>query len=75
MTAEERATRLVGRALSIQGAVGIEDDMASLPAWDSMTHMALLLEIEAELGRPLSGDEIGSIDSVRAVAALLATQG
>ena len=63
---------LVARALDIQGSVSLDDDMASLPAWTSLTHVKLILEIEAAIGRVLTAEEIGSIDSVRAVAAVLA---
>ena len=37
-----------------------------------MNHVALLLEIEKELGRPLRSEELGGIDSVRSIARLLA---
>lgn len=69
------ATQLVARALGIQSEVRTDDDMASLPAWDSLAHTALVLEIEAEIGRQLSPEEIAGIDSVAAVAALLAAAG
>ncbi len=73
MTADP--AELVARALDIQGSVSLEDDMSSLPAWTSLTHVRLILEIEAALGRTLTAEEIGSIDSVRAVAAVLAVAG
>lgn len=72
---EATAMALVARALDIQGAVSPEDDMLSLPAWTSLTHVKLIMEIEAALGRELSAEEIGSIDSVRSVAALLGDPG
>jgi acyl carrier protein len=71
VTPEVRAAALIARALNIQGEVALDADMASLPAWDSMNHVAVLLEIEQELARPLLPEEVGSIDSVRAVARLL----
>ncbi len=61
-SSEANATALVARALDIQGQVLLDDDMASLPAWTSLTHVKLILEIEAALGRQLSAEEIGSID-------------
>jgi acyl carrier protein len=70
-----RAAALVARAFNIQGEVAPDADMASLPAWDSMNHVALLMEIEAELGRPLRPEEVGTIDSVGSIAALLAAAG
>jgi acyl carrier protein len=75
MTPESRAAAIVARALGIQGEVPPEADMTSLPAWDSMSHVALLLELEQELGRPLATEEVASIDSVRAVARLFAAAG
>lgn len=71
MNSEIRAAAVIARAFNIQGEVAPDADMASLPAWDSMNHVALLLEIEKELGRPLRSDEIGTIDSVRSIARLL----
>lgn len=70
-TNEARAAAIIARAFNIQGEVPVDADMLSLPAWDSMNHVALLLEIEKELGRPLRSDELGGIDSVRSIARLL----
>ena len=71
MSPDERAAELVGRALDIQGKVSPADTMLSLAAWTSLSHVRLVLELESALGRPLTGDEIASIDSVAAVARLL----
>lgn len=73
MDVDRRAGELVAAALDIQSTVSIDDDMASLQAWTSLTHVRLILEIEVALGRMLGPDEIASIDSVRAVAQLLAS--
>lgn len=67
----DSAAQIVARALDIQGDVRADDDMLSLPAWTSLTHVKLIMELEAALGRELSGEEIGTLDSVKAVAALL----
>jgi len=74
MNAETRAAAIIARALNIQGEVPLDADMSTLPAWDSMNHVALLLEIEAELGRPLRAEELGGIDSVRSIARLFAAE-
>ncbi|RYH03710.1 MAG: hypothetical protein EON57_09530 [Alphaproteobacteria bacterium] len=71
-TAETRAAAVIARAFNIQGDVAPDADMASLPAWDSMNHVTLLLELEKELGRPLRSEEIGGIDSVKSIARLFA---
>jgi len=74
MSSQSRAAAIIARSFNIQGEVSPDADMASLPAWDSMNHVALLLEIETELGRPLRSDEIAGIDSVRSIARLLAAE-
>jgi acyl carrier protein len=74
VTEESRAAAIIARAFNIQGEVAPDADMASLPAWDSMNHVTLLLEIENELGRPLRPEEVGSIDSVRSIARLLGAE-
>lgn len=71
MSAELRAAALGARALDIQGAVLPGDDMDSLAAWSSLAHARLALELEAELGRELTGEEVATITSVAAVAKLL----
>ena len=71
ITAEARAAAIIARAFNIQSEVPLDANMATLPAWDSMNHVTLLMEIEAELGRPLRSDEIGGIDSVGSIARLL----
>jgi acyl carrier protein len=75
MTPETRAAVTVARALGIQGDVPHEADMTSLAAWDSMSHVTLLLELEKELGRPLAAEEAAAIDSVRAIARLFEAAG
>ncbi len=72
MTNPIDAAALVARALDIQGSVPPDATPASLPAWDSLAQTRLVLEIEAALGRQLTIDEIIGIDSVAAVARLLA---
>lgn len=71
MPTSRRAAALTARALDIQREIGIDDTMATLPAWNSLAHIRLILELEAEIGRALEADEIASLDSVRAVAAVL----
>ncbi|HEV2513903.1 MAG TPA: hypothetical protein VGV07_01525 [Devosia sp.] len=71
MSSELRAAGLVARALDIQASVSVNDDMNSLAAWSSLAHARLVLELEAELGRQLTGEEVAGIISVAAVARLL----
>lgn len=72
MTSEERACAIVGEALNCPGSIGVDDDMGSVAAWDSLGHMAIVAGIERELGRSLAAEQIASISSVRQVADLLA---
>ena len=69
---EQLACAIVARALKHQGQVTIDDDVGTLPAWDSLAHMAIILELEAETGRQLDPEEVAGIGSVRAVAELIA---
>jgi acyl carrier protein len=71
MNAELRACQLVATALRLQRAVTLDDDMTSLAEWDSLSHMAIVLELETEAGRRLSPEEIVLVTSVRAIAELL----
>ena len=68
---------MTARAL-VADALGVAEDVVDqstalgvTPEWDSLAHMRLALAIEAQIGRPLSTDEILSIGSVEDVAALL----
>lgn len=71
METDHRACEIVAEALKVQGTVSIDDTMATLASWDSLTHMSIMLTVEAEIGRPLAAEEIASIFSVRDVARLL----
>jgi acyl carrier protein len=71
MDSDTRACNIVGEALNCPGSVIVDADMSSLPAWDSLGHMAIVAGIESELGRSLTAEQIASITSVRRVAELL----
>ena len=68
---EGTACAIVARALKHQGSVTIYDSAATMPAWDSLAHMAIVLELEGETGRQLTPEEIGAVTSVRAIADLI----
>jgi acyl carrier protein len=72
LDAESIACAIVARALKHQGNVTIDDDVTTLGAWDSLAHMAIILEMEAQTGRQLDPEEVAGIGSVRAVAELIA---
>ena len=72
MSTLEDAARLIARALDIQAEIGPDASIATLPAWTSLGHVRVVLELEEALGRSLATEEVVGIDSVAAVAALLA---
>ena len=41
--------------------------MADLKAWDSLSHMELIVALEACFGFELTGDEIAEMTSIRAI--------
>lgn len=51
-------------------AIGSDANLDTLPEWDSIGHVHIVLEIEAELSRKLSPEEIAGIGSVADVARL-----
>lgn len=67
----DMARNTIARALKCSlDAVGTEAGVDSLPQWDSMGHVNIVLEIETDLGRKLSPEEIAGIGSVADVALL-----
>lgn len=72
MQASQLACALVARALRTE-VVGLEDDLYTLPSWDSLGHMAIVAELESHLGARLTPDQVVSIASVRDVEKLLAS--
>lgn len=70
--AETKARTIVATALAVPlDAVPAEADMATLPQWDSIGHMTIVLGVEEALGRRLPAEEIVSIGSVGDIARLL----
>ncbi len=66
------ARSLVASALGLElDEVGSDASIDSLDAWDSLGHMRISAEIEARIGRPLTGEEVLALASVRDVAAHL----
>ena len=43
----------------------------TVPGWDSLGHMRIILALEAELGRPIAAGEIVDLASVEAIERLL----
>ena len=71
MSSDRLACELVAAALDVE-TVTVGDDMQSVAAWDSLGHMAIVAELEKQLGTALTPEQIVSIASVRDIAKLLA---
>lgn len=70
-----RARKAVASALKCSlEAVGSGASVESLPQWDSIGHVNIILEVEADLGRRLLAEEIAGISSVADVALLYERQ-
>jgi acyl carrier protein len=74
--ADLKARKAVASALKCSlDAVGSDASVETLPQWDSIGHVNIILEIETDLGRQLLAEEIASISSVEDVALLYERQG
>lgn len=51
--------------------VGAQAPVGSLPQWDSIAHLSIILAFEERLGRQLTAEEIASLETVASFAALL----
>ncbi|MEO0543142.1 MAG: acyl carrier protein [Pseudomonadota bacterium] len=68
----DRAIALVSEATGYSASeITSEDDAETLPLWDSVAHINIVMAIEAELGRSLNTDEIIDITSIAGIQALL----
>ena len=71
----QAACRLVAEALNRpEDDIAPESSIHTIPAWDSLGHVRVLLAIESAIGRPLSSDAIVTVISVADIAALLAEE-
>lgn len=72
----EIAERLQGVFHSVFGEEGVitsdEDGPGSIPGWDSVNHVNLILAIEAEFGVEFDAGEIADLVSVGQIRARLA---
>lgn len=48
-----------------------DDSSRTIPTWDSVRHLRLVLALEEQFGIELDADEIPSLNSVRAIMAAL----
>lgn len=69
----EAARALVAGVLELPvEAIPLDGSVDTLPAWDSVTHVQILLAIEAETGRLLDSERIATMRSISDVALALA---
>jgi acyl carrier protein len=50
--------------------VAAEAQVGSLPQWDSIAHLSIVMSFEERLGRQLTSEEIVSLETVASFAAL-----
>lgn len=68
----EIARALVAGVLELPvEAIPLDGSVDTIPAWDSVTHVRILLAIEAETGRPLDSELIATMRSLNDVALAL----
>jgi acyl carrier protein len=68
---EEEVRTIIARALKCSpDAIGPDASVGTLPQWDSIGHVNIVLEIESVLSRTLLPEEIAGIASVTDVARL-----
>lgn len=71
----ESARALVAGVLELPvEAIPLDGDVDSIPDWDSVTHVRILMAIEAETGRLLDSELIATLRSVGDVAAALSAK-
>ena len=68
----EKARALVARVLDVPGqAVPLDGSVETIPAWDSLGHVRILLAIEGETGRTLDSELIAGLRTIKDVARAL----
>lgn len=55
--------------------VDLDSGMGSVRGWDSLRHVALILELQDRLGLEVSPDMLGELTTVRALVSEMQTQG
>ena len=71
----DEAKAIVAEATKISPDALPEDaSIETLPAWDSIAHIGVILGLEENLGRELSPEMIVSVTSLESIAILLANE-
>lgn len=75
-TLEARVRGVIARSFQLPDDVARGDlRMGTLPQWDSMGHMTLVVDLENEFGVQFPSFELAELQDVDAIAAALARQG
>jgi len=75
MSVDERLSDVMASVFGVDAArVGATDSSATIPQWDSVGHLELMLAVEAEFGIQFSTDEIASLTNVALIRDRLASQ-
>ena len=73
---DARVRDAIARAFQLPAASVHEDvHMGSIPQWDSMGHMMLVMELEQEFGVTFPATELAELQSVDAIVAALGRLG
>jgi acyl carrier protein len=76
MTELAAARDLVAAALELPAdEVPADSDVETLPAWDSLGHVRVILALEAALARTLTSGELAQVRSIADVGRLLRGRG
>jgi acyl carrier protein len=66
---------LLGPILQAQRPLKLDDSVETLPSWDSVKHVDVILAVEEALGSDLTALEIDRLKSIRDVMELFRSRG
>ena len=76
VASEDTLKQVMADVLGVEaGAIGENTSVDTLPAWDSLNHMKLVLALESEFDIAFSGEESVQILSYPLIRAVLAERG
>jgi acyl carrier protein len=68
-----RAISLVAHAIGRDASlISAQDELGSIPEWDSLAHIAIIEGVESYLGERLPDDAVEKLTTVNAIATFLA---
>jgi acyl carrier protein len=67
---------ILGSILAAHGKpLSLDDSPETLPVWDSLRHVAVILAVEDALGADLTADEISKLNSIRDIMEVFRARG